>query len=377
MAAPLAVADLREKARRIWERDGRGWAAGQVDSDSALINIPLHPPTERDVLSDYAGSLAWVESWRAVDGNHLTVAWQTRHWGRVGAQAVPTRVRVEGAFAIASVAGTSVTWKQWRGRAAELVAALDPDSGATIASAIRTHIRVIGALDTTDFHRLRDVSRWLRMNPMSGRYIRELPIRGIDSKWLERHRSMVEDLVGGAGLGLRQPPALVRIRFLDRALAPIGVSDLTAPLAELHGLDIQPPSVLVVENLQTFLALPNLPGTIAVDGRGNVAPRLAAIDWVRGAHQVYWGDLDSHGLRILSQTRAAGLAVQSCLMDSDTLLAFRDLWVPEPTPFRGNLGHLTAAERATLATLRDEGNVRLEQERIAWDFALHRLAAVL
>jgi hypothetical protein len=162
-----------------------------------------------------------------------------------------------------------------------------------------------------------------------------------------------------------------------RALAPAGLDDLTAPLADVSGLNLRPRVVLIVENLQTFLALPRLEGTVAIDCHGDIAPMLAGIGWIARAHRLYWGDLDSHGLRILSKTRAAGLDVESCLMDTDTLRAFRDLWVPEPVPFRGMPKHLTEAELATLTLLRDEGNVRLERERIAWEFALHRLAAVL
>jgi len=38
-----------------------------------------------------------------------------------------------------------------------------------------------------------------------------------------------------------------------------------------------------------------------------------------------------------------------------------------------NLPLLTDAEQATLRLLGSEGNVRLEQERIPWDYALARL----
>ena len=349
------------------------------------------------MLADYARALAWVESWRTAQGANVEVAWESRRWGSVGEQTVPARVLVSGAAAIAAVARVAGTWALWRDRAAALqaelggsarddvatagvaaagvAAAMDPDD--VLASSIATHLNAIGALDTTDFQRLIGVCRWLRLHPASGRYVRELPIRGIDSKWLERRRSMVEALVGGDGLGLRQPPSLVRLRFLDAELSPAGLGDITAPLAEVSGLDLRPHTVLIVENLQTFLALPPLPGTIAIDGHGDLAPQLADVAWVPLARRLYWGDLDSHGMRILSQTRAAGLDLESCLMDVDTLLAFRDLWVAEPTPFRGTLQHLTAAEQATLELLRNEGNVRLEQERIAWNFALGQLTAFL
>lgn len=372
MPTPVTVNDLRERARKLWDRDGRQWATG--DTSTAALDIPVHPPTEAAVLRDYPAATDWVDSWRANEGGAIELVWETRRWGRVGEQLVPARARVAGADALAELAGVSVQWTRWRSRAGELEQALVPS--ATLRPAITKHARTIGELDTTDFIRLRDVSRWLQDNPMSGRYIRELPIRGIDSKWLERHRSVVEALIGADGLSLRHPPRLARVRFLDRALSPAGVSDVTLPLADLNSWNLDPSSILIVENLQTFLALPEMEGVIAADGRGNMAPQLTEIDWIRRKPAVYWGDLDSHGFRILGQARQAGLTVESCLMDSETLHAHRDLWVDEPQPFRGEPANLTPTERETLSDLRDHGNIRLEQERVDWSFALDRLRAV-
>ncbi len=369
----LRVVDVRARARTLWEREGRRWAAG--DGSTAVLDIPLHPPTERDVLADYAGSVAWVQAWRDVAGTELEVTWEDRRWGRVGTQAVPTRVYVRGPDAITAVAGTGAQWRRWRERSIELMSTLG-DSDALRAS-LAAHARLIGELGSADFRRLRDVAAWLRANPSSGRFVRQLPIRGIDTKWLERHRAVVEALVGGQGLGLRQPPVLTRVRFLDPALAPTGVTDLTAPRAQLDALTVSPERVVIVENLQTFLALPERAGVVAIDGRGNVAPQLAAIGWIRNAKAVYWGDLDSHGLRILSQARGAGLSLTSCLMDEETLMAYRDLWVVEPQPFRGAPTHLTEPEQAALTSIREHGDVRLEQERIEWDYAVARLDVTL
>lgn len=50
-------------------------------------------------------------------------------------------------------------------------------------------------------------------------------------------------------------------------------------------------------------------------------------------------------------------------------------------PFRiatscGTYSTLTAGEQGTLERIRGKGNVRLEQERIAWEFALTQLVTV-
>lgn len=372
MPSSVTPKDLQARAQSLWARHGRRWAAG--DHSTAHLDIPLHPPTEAAVLADYDGARRWTESWRENDGGPIHITWQLRNWGRVGTNEIPVRARVDGPDNVAVLAGTQVQWRQWRDRAAELRDTLGET--AELSDALAAHMRHVGDLDHTDFARFRDTARWLRSNPPRNVFIRTLPIRGIDSKWLERHREAIEALAGGR-LPLRRPDALARLRFLDPQFAPAGMRDVAAPHADWDRLDLAPSHVLIVENLQTFLALPDWPGVIAVDGRGNSAPGLAQIGWMRATTIVYWGDLDSHGFRILSQTRLAGLDAQSCLMDVDTLLAHRDLWVPEPSPHIGAITQLTEAEARALTALREYGHVRLEQERISWDYALQQVSSVL
>lgn len=90
---------------------------------------------------------------------------------------------------------------------------------------------------------------------------------------------------------------------------------------------------------------------------------------------MHWGDLDSNGFAILNRLRSWHADVTSVLMDVDTLLADEDLWLPEPTPHRGALERLAPAEARALERLRDEGHVRLEQERLPWESALSALSA--
>ena len=63
-------------------------------------------------------------------------------------------------------------------------------------------------------------------------------------------------------------------------------------------------------------------------------------------------------------------------MESVTLFDHRDLWGIDSEPNVGVFEFLTSGERATLQTLSAEGNIRLEQERIPWSYALARLGVV-
>ena len=185
---------------------------------------------------------------------------------------------------------------------------------------------------------------------------------------MEKRRDLVERLhvavTGRADLGLASRPDLVRLRFLDARLAPGGLADVAAPLDELASLPIAPRTVFVFENLETVLAVPPLEDAVVVHGSGYAVDRLARIPWVRAGGVLYWGDLDSHGFAILNRLRAQGLRVRTVLMDLETLDAYRDLWVPEPTPAAGEFQHLDPEERQVLDALAVQGNVRLEQERL-------------
>ncbi|WP_104133254.1 Wadjet anti-phage system protein JetD domain-containing protein [Cryobacterium sp. M91] len=112
---------------------------------------------------------------------------------------------------------------------------------------------------------------------------------------------------------------------------------------------------------------------VVVHGGGYAAPRLGAIPWINTGRVIYWGDLDSDGFTILHALRSGCDNVTSTLMDEATLLQFRDLWVPEPKAAGGTYSTLTAGEQTALGRIRSEGNVRREQERIDWTYALPRL----
>lgn len=372
MTAPVTVAELRARAKRMFDRDARAWAAS--GDSSAVLALPLHPPTERAALLDLDATRRWVEAWRAAGlGDDIDIQWSSRHWSRVGTQEVPERAIVRGGDAIARVAGEEAAWNLLANRLSALRSLAGDDENAQ--AVLRSQARAIAALESDDFLRLVDVLAWLRDNPASGRMVRELPIRGIHTKWIEARRGLVESLhrviTGADGLGLREPSPLMRMRFLDPALALGGLTDVSAPVDDLARLAIRPDRVYVFENLATVLAMPHVPGAVAIHGGGHRVDLVARLPFAQSV--TYWGDLDSHGFAILHQLRARGVNATSVLMDTETLFAHEDLWVGDPEPNTAVFGHLTAEESTTLRLLSSEGNLRLEQERIPWEYAVARL----
>jgi hypothetical protein len=158
-----------------------------------------------------------------------------------------------------------------------------------------------------------------------------------------------------------------------------GLEDFELPVAQLAALDIAPRTVLIVENLDTGLALPDMAGTVAVMRLGAAVKLVAELPWITRADCLYWGDIDTFGFEILHRARCVVPHLRSVLMDSTTLLECRSLWVNEQTQTTGlELPLLTIDEREVFDGLRTNRwgeSLRLEQERIPWTTAMNVLFA--
>lgn len=381
-AAPVSVATARQKAAARYDRLAVGWATGTEPVPVPALDLPLHPPGETGALADAGAAVAWVGSWRGVDGAGAGGAgvdgagvgglvWARRRWASAGDQDVPERLVLVTPVDLAAFAGRAAHWATLTARVADVVGRW----GDAARPVLRRHARALADHDDVDHARLLGAVTWFVAHPRSGRYLRQVPVEGLDTKWVESRRALVTGLVvavtGEEGLGLVEPPALARVRALDRRLTGPGPADVTAPVAELDAWDLAPRCVVVVENLQTFLALPDLPGVMAAHGAGYAADLLGRVRWIRDAPVVYWGDLDRDGFAILDRLRAHCPDVTSVLMDERTLLDHRHLWVRDPTrDAAATLTRLTEPEQRTLDLTRTHGGVRLEQERLAWPWCV-------
>ena len=112
----------------------------------------------------------------------------------------------------------------------------------------------------------------------------------------------------------------------------------------------------------------HLGGTTRVMFAVEFIEELALVPWIAGGRVLYWGDLDTYGFRILSLLRQALPSVESILMDQHTLERYSSLTVTEPSPYRGDITHLTRSENDALRELR-LADLRLEQERIDIQYA--------
>jgi hypothetical protein len=381
--------EVRVLLRRRFDKRHRDWFAAPDDGTEWPLTMPLGVPTEQAAKGRLDAALAWVRAWQSWQGAGA-VQWTERQWRTLGTQRLPELLRLEGPRDVAAWLGEVERWDRASRRQAEMVR-----RWPMLAGSQGRFFDVLADYADPDFERLNAALAWLERHPDSGLYLRQLPIPGLDTKWIEARKAILAELLcrvtGRADVpgdfhalcGLRRPPPRLRMRVLDPALRARlgGLGDLTVPLDDLEQLDVAPRRVAIVENLQTGLAFGDLAGTVVFMALGYGVDVLARIPWVRNARCFYWGDIDTHGFAILSLLRAQLPHVRSLFMDKPTLTFHRALWTSEASQHGAQeLPHLEPAEQILYRELKLHvlgPSVRLEQERISWDIAWPALIEVL
>jgi hypothetical protein len=382
-------ADVRALLRRRFDNRHRDWFAAPDAGAEWPLTIPLGVPTEQAALNRLDAALAWVRAWQSWQGPGA-LQWTERQWRTLGTQRVPELLRLDGPRDVAAWLGEMERWDRASRRQAEMAG-----RWPALPGTLGRLFDVLADYADPDFERLIAALAWLERHPDSGLYLRQLPIPGLDTKWIEARKGILAELLcrvtGRADMpgdfhalcGLRRPSPRLRMRILDPALRASlgGLGDLTVPIEDLEQLDFAPTHVAIVENLQTGLAFGDLAGTVVFMALGYGVDLLATIPWVREARCFYWGDIDTHGFAILSLLRARLPGVRSLFMDKPTLLSHRSLWTSEASQHGAQeLPHLDLAEQILYRELKLHAlgpSVRLEQERIAWDITWPALIEAL
>lgn len=399
---PLSPKEALARVRRKYEGQHDVWLLQEADMPEAWpMVIALGVPGERDAMAAPAELRAWVLEWRQWEGagSDVQIVWERRAWPRLGEQELPVRLEIRRAAAVARLCGQGTRWARAQQRYQELCARWPVLVNAKLMSRFYD---VWADYSQEDFDRLVRLLGWLMGHPDSGHYLRQLPVEGLDTKWVESRRALIHDLVqwlqvrtaddmrGGGGrdfyavCGLRTRPKRLRIRLLCPALRSRvgGLGDIEATVEDLAALGLAPRVVLISENLETALALPDLPGTVALMSLGYSVDLLEQVPWIRSAAlQLYWGDLDTHGFAILNRARKVLPQVKSVLMDEATLRENLKLCGKEATPHAGEeFAFLHPAELAVYQGLKRHSwgeSLRLEQERLPWTLCMDAIRAEL
>jgi hypothetical protein len=372
--------DIAAKVRRRWD-DGSLLRAYANAEPFDPIEVPLRGPKPSHIGDDIAAAREWVAALDAGrrDDRRYTLHWQSIGGRQIGRNLLPTRAVVSSTEQAWALLGVTTPVRRFD----ELLVLTDQHP--RVRQWVLAHPHRALAL-APEMPQLIAAYVWLDGHRGSRRYLREISAPGVDTKFAERHRPElaamldVSPIAAGflAGLGLRSKPGFVRLRPAPSLGLPAPLTELAVRSEELAQLAVEPQVAVIIENEITYLSIDVPEEGVVVWGKGFEVDSVGRLPWLAEADVAYWGDIDTHGFAILDRLRAWLPRARSVLMDRETLLAHRDRWVTEDRPATSVLRRLTPDEHDLYTELVEDGlgeRVRLEQERIDWQWAEQRLPA--
>jgi len=384
----LTPEEIRRKALRHWE-SGRFLRAEICGEEFFPLRIPWGRPRARQLSDDFAAIRKHIHQLQRHSGQDnmgYSIEWQQIKHQRLGEQKIPAAVLFNHRDNFLCCTGKEKEHGRFLADL-NLIREREPDLEQWLQDNPRQVVHHAGV-----WPQLLAVVQYFKANPKPNLYLRQLDIAGIDTKFIEGNKKILVSLLDTVlaenavnhevtGLtahgferryGLRHDQPLIRMRYLDSALAPApALVDLTLPLSGFR--DLSPPCnwVIITENKINGLSFPELDGALVIFGLGYGVQALTKVPWLADRDIYYWGDIDTHGFSILSQVRSFLPRTRSLLMDRTTLMTHRELWVQEEEHKRchDKLRHLNIEEQSLYEDLRADipgNNVRLEQERISF-----------
>jgi len=373
MATPWTTpAAVRESAGK----KVAGWLCGYVaGAEFDPVRFPIRGPAASELGDRYDEARRWAADWDRAARGPLRVEYKKVGGRSFGTNDIP---------AAAWLDTYDHAWEATGSRAQARVLAAMAERTRAAQPALLPWLarRPLKALDLEPgWDRLLAVIGWILARNTAGLYLRQVDVPGVDTKFIGRHRAVLTELldlvlppervnVSGDGFekryGFLSKPAYVRFR------SSIPIAGFTELAVRAEELTAPPPGTrraFIIENETTYLAFPLPPDSVVMYGSGYAAGLLASLSWLAGLDLVYWGDIDTHGLAILSGVRYRFPHIRSILMDEVTLLAHCSQWGTEPDPTSAALPHLTPAEQSLYQSLLNGTfgeHLRLEQEFISF-----------
>lgn len=375
------VGDIVARLRRRWD-DGSLLTGHARAEPFEPVEVPLRGPTPAAIGDDIAAVREWVaglDAGRRADTCY-ELEWKSVGGRKIGRNELPARAVLRRRDQVWALLGVTATVRRFDDLLE--VSRRQP----RVQEWITEHPHRALAL-TPQMPQLIAAYEWLDAQRQSRRYLREISAPGVDTKFVERHRSELAGMLGVAAsssgflgdLGLRSKPALIRLRPSPSLGLPAALTELAVRAPELARLDVRPRVAIIVENEISYLSVEVPYDGIVLWGRGFDVDNVGRLPWLGGADVVYWGDIDTHGFAILDRLRAWLPKTRSVLMDRETLVRHRDRWVTEDRPARSALTRLTVDELGLYTDLVEAAlgdRVRLEQERIDWNWVEQQLRSL-
>lgn len=323
-----------------------------------------------------------INSSKEVLGHGYTVELKKQNTRKHNIQSLPDKIYFETENDFLEFIGKTGEVKQFR-EVVQLIKKELPQLNAWILS---YPVKVIQNME--DWEGLIIVCRYFLQNPKPDLYIRELPVK-VHTKFIESHKGILKELLDyilpdvavnrehsqfEKRYYLKYEETVIRLRLLDAKFREkyMQLTDIAVPLSDFKRLDLSDCVVIITENKMNFLALPCMKNCIAIWGKGISALQLIDVEWLKRVTIIYWGDMDIQGFRILSQVRDRFPQTVSIMMDQDTFDTYKIFSVQGTPEAINELANLTAEESLLFQYLY-KNNIRLEQEKIDYNYVMEKL----
>jgi len=350
------------------------------------LRVPLKAPTAAEATQNLEHFQRFVQRWKKWPYPEQ-VQWRQRKYLRLGEQKIPVALQLNSMSELIALIGPkAVARKQRWDKLMRPVLNINSQLSQTLLK----HLATVEGMSPHDTVLLAQLLPQLQQGIGRGTYLRALPVRGVDTKFIENYQTLISDLLdrlhddaiseyGGLLPWLdccEIPSGWLQVRPLclksRKQLAGLPLLQLDTQTLQKHPLPAK--RILIVENKQSGYALPELEDTIAVFGGGRNT-RWMQSEWLEKKQIAYWGDIDSWGLAILSEARSWQPHLQALMMDEITLLQHQTRMTNEKKSYKLSPEYLSKIEQQLFHCLRDGdyGKTRLEQERLASDYILQHL----
>lgn len=360
-------ADLAARLAKQWQsadlREQR-----LLNPDSWPLRLPIRKPGGADVRHHINHVREHIRQWRNVQVGHIE--WQPTRF-----QSASEAIEVPVAWVLASpsewikAANTPDIRREYQ-ILSHLAAHLD----SRFHSLIIRRRRLVIDKPETDVIRCGKLAEQITPDCAAGKPLRAFSLAGIDSKFFERNRQLVTQMLDvlfngqASELGLEaflgaedEGHHWLLVADLDGKL--LAFSQLRIRASELQEVALPGQRLLLVENERCLHQLPAIPCTLAVLGAGLNLAWLKAC-WLADRTVGYWGDLDTWGLTMLGRARGYLPRLTPLLMNQAVFEKFQEKHaVAEPQPASSTAPEGITPEEAELyAQLLQARRGRLEQE---------------
>ncbi len=271
---------------RCWRR----FAAGQ---EWEPLSVPIRGPSAREIGEYLAEVRQWAAEWAAAARGPLRVEYKQVGGRHFGANSIPGRAWLDSyddAWALLR-AGSDVR---------RLAGLIEAARGTRLVPWLIGHpMRALRLAD--DWDRLLATVGWIEQRQAPGMYLRQVDVPGVDTKFIERHKGVLTELLDAqldpsrvdsvapdfAGrYGFLRRPGYVRFQVAGGSR---GFSELSVRASEFTAAPEGVSRAYVIENEITYLAFPVPAAAMVIFGGGYAVPVLEPLGWLAGLDVVLLG----------------------------------------------------------------------------------------